>query len=892
MKWILPKLSLLLLGLFPPEAAFSQELVAKDSTATDRAVVHADSASTDTSHGLLGLPSIGAKRDSSATSSIQPADVGIDAVVEYSARTIDSRQGQGIIYLTGDAQVKYRDITIKAGKITIKQNENLLIAEGVPDTSNGLADSLYSRVADSTKIEYKDFPVFADGNEIMVGERMEFNFKSQKGRIIRGRTEFQKGHYFGDAVKRIDPKVFFVANGSYTTCDQEEPHFQFKGKKMKVIADDKVLAKPVIFFIGKIPLAIFPFAMFPTQENGRQSGIILPQYGSSPTEGRYLRNLGYYWATNEYMDLRLTMDFFEKSGFLFRSQMNYALRYRFSGSVSGSFTNKSFGDRKERSWNLRVQHSQTIDQNTSLSVNGSFQSSNNFYRDFSNNRQQRLRRQIISNATFRKRWGEGKNSIDLNLSQTKDLESGSTSRTLPRLRYTRSRGAIIPFKEDKRGRKKGEPKWYNLIQYDYKGLLENRVRTDTTSNPDDITRKVEHDINLSFTSPGKLFGVLSLTQSFKYDEDWFDRRAARYVITDSSRNKLEAVEEKGFFQRRLFRYSASASTNLFGTFRPNIFSITGFRHKMSPSISFSFRPDFSDADRWGYFVTATDTAGRELTFDRYSGTPRGKQMSMGFNLNNLFQMKLGKGEKEKKIDLFNLNFSSGYNFAADSLKLRNLATSFRANPRRNFNVSMSLNHSFYRFDQASRRTVDEFISPRLTSFRLDARWSLSGSKKAAGAASGRSPSLDEDEEAVPFQRPRQDEARASGLYRSDFDPESAFSALDIPWRANLSFSYSISKANPDNPIKNAYLDLSNVELQLTRKWRIGYRLRYDLTKTKVVDQRISFYRDLHCWEARFDWNPSGIGKGYYFIINIKAPHLHDIKIENRGGATSVLKSPF
>ncbi len=883
----LPLLVFHLLAL--PAILVAQQSLPPDSSA--RAIsVAPDSTDADSLEHPFGRRQRSSEADSMAPPPIELADLGIDATVEYKARSIDSYKQDGVIILTGDAEVKFGEVTIKAGKITIKQKENLLLAEGIPDSSAGVPDSL--AVGDSVDFKLKDFPVFTDGKETMVGESMVYNFVTNKGRILRGRTEFQKGHYFGKAVKQVEPKVFFVQDGAYSTCDREEPHFHFRGKKMKVIANDKVLAKPIVFYLGKIPLAIFPFAMFPAQESGRQSGIIIPQYGSSPREGRYLRNFGYYWATNDYMDMRLTVDFFDKAGFLFRGNMNYAQRYKFTGSVSGSFTEKTFGDNGERGWNLRVNHSQTIDQNTSFSVSGRFQSSNNFYRDFSNNRTQRLARQIVSNATFRKRWDNGKSSIDLNLSQTKDLESGSTSRTLPRLSYTRSRRAFIPVRKAKRGCTTPEPRWYNLIQYDYRGQLDNTVRSDTTENPDDIDRKANHDVNLSFTSPGKLFGGLSLTQSVRYDEDWFDRRAAEYVITDSSRNTLEAVEEKGFFQRRTFRYSASTSTNLYGTLAPNIFSVTALRHKMSPSLSFSYQPDFSDVDRWNYFVTATDTAGNERKFDRFSGTPSGKQMSMNFSLSNLFQMKVGKGEKEKKIDLFNLNFSTGYNFAADSLRLRNLATSFRANPKKNVNVTASMNHSFYSYDTDLRRTVDDFIAPRLTSFRVDARWSLSGtssgepgtSTQAGSAAVGAAGQL-------PF-NVRQNETRASGGSDNDFDPESAFSALDIPWRANLAFSFNVSKPTPLTTTKNAYVDLSNVELQLTRNWRIGYRLRYDLKKSDVVDQRISFYRDLHCWEARFDWNPSGIGKGYYFIVNIKAAHLRSIKIENRGGATSVLQSPF
>jgi len=829
-------------------------------------------------------------------SRIRPAKTGVDTAVVYGARRITSLKDDGVIILHGDAEVKFKNITIKAAKITIKMDENLLIAEGVPDTSNAAALS-----TGSGRSKYIGLPEFSDGKEKMVGERMEYNFKSEKGRIIRGRTEFQKGYYFGEAVKRVSDNVFNVANGVYSTCDREEPHYHFRGKKMKVIVNDKVIAKPVVFFIGKIPLAIFPFAIFPLKENGRQSGVIIPQYGSSPTEGRYLRNLGYYWAISEYLDTQLTVDFFEKTGVLLRGNLNYALRYNFTGNVSGSFTRKNFETSKQRRWNLSMRHNQTIDENTSFNVDASFQSNNNFYREFSSNRDQRLNRQIRSNATFSKRWGDGKNSITINMSQTRDIETGSDTRTLPQIRFSRNQSALIPFKDDPTGRSKKKPRWYNFLRYDYRGFLVNTVRKDSTNDTDeDVNRRAEHDVNLSYTNPNKLFGVLSWSQSLRYEEDWFDR--TKTYTLDRATNRFIAKDTTGFAARRVFSYSTSLNTNIYGTFGTHIGPIKAFRHTMRPSISFSYRPDFS-SDFWGYFETLEDTTGKQVDLDRFRGlggssTPAVESKSLGYRLSNLFQMKLQDGDKEKKINLFNLDFSGGYNFALDSLKLQNLSTSFRANPRRNINISMNMSHSFYGFDPQNGRTVDRllfkqggvFSALRLTRFQVDAAWNLSGRKKKAEQAVGQR-TANSGAERVAVQQVGGVAPERAGTTQDRFSPNDAFSALDIPWRARLAFSYGVNKFNPLSTSKTAYLDLSNVEVQLTQKWRIGYRLRYDIESGEIVDQRISFYRDLHCWEARFDWNPSGIGKGYYFKVNIKAPHLSDIKIENRGGTTSVF-SPF
>lgn len=837
--------------------------------------------------------------DDSTRGEIQPASVGIDSSVTYSARIVDTFKDKNETHLIGDATLKYKNITVKAGKIIVMWDKNTLIAETLDDSTsllNGLpvrGGSKAKNGVDSLSNKPRNGrPVFTDGKEELVGDRMEYNFKSDRGRILRGRTEFQDGYYTGETVKRVEAREFNVVNGRYSTCENEEPHFHFKGGKMKVVMGDKVVAKPVTFFIGKIPLAILPFAMFSTKEDGRQSGIIIPRFGTSPEEGRYLQDLGYYWAANDYFDARATLSFFERTGVLTKGHVNYALRYHFTGSVGGSYTRKNFGTTSQRRWNLDIRHSQQFSPNTSLNVNASFVNNRNFYRDISDNRDERLNRQLVSNATFSTRWGEGKNSFSVNLSQNKDLETGRELITLPQARFTRSQTALFPFDDKKAQRTKTQPRWFNLIRYSYGNLLVNSTTKDSTNDvTTDVERRMEHDIALSFTNPGKLFGVLSIGHNFSFDEDWFDRTRT-FRLVDST-NTIAFEDTAEFEARHLFQYSTSASTKFYGTFNPRIGPVRGLRHVATPSISFAYQPDFSDAS-WGYYEVITDTLGREIKRDRFEGsgarrTPLGEQNNLNFGLSNLFQMKLGQGEKEKKIDLFNLDFRSSYNFAADSLKLANLSTSFRANPKKDLSVSMNLSHSFYDFERTTGRTLDRllvnqngfFSALRLLQFGFDARWSLRGKNAATASPAGSSAPAQTAESGIP--------SAASSDYQDSLAPDKAFTALGIPWSANLAFSYSVNKFNPLATSRSAYLDLSNVEVQVTKNWRVSYALRYDIERGDIADQRISIYRDLHCWEAQFNWNPSGIGRGFYFRIGIKAPHLQDVKFEHRGGTSSVFR---
>jgi hypothetical protein len=44
---------------------------------------------------------------------------------------------------------------------------------------------------------------------------------------------------------------------------------------------------------------------------------------------------------------------------------------------------------------------------------------------------------------------------------------------------------------------------------------------------------------------------------------------------------------------------------------------------------------------------------------------------------------------------------------------------------------------------------------------------------------------------------------------------------------------------------------------------------------------LDFYRDLHCWEFRFNWMPFGERRYFNFGINAKSSVLQDLKLNRR-----------
>jgi len=842
----------------------------------------------------------------------------VDAPIDYEANEVDNLIEQRLTILTGNAWVTYKKAKLEAGRITVDWNNNLLIAEPLPDSlrstsaqSNGVPDS-------AAKAEI-GLPAFSDGGDRLVGEKMEYNFATERGRVLRGRTEFEDGKYYGEQIKRVGEKVLNVSNGIYTTCENDEhPHFHFRSRRMKIIVNDKIIAKPIVFYFGKIPLAVLPFAWFPLQ-TGRHSGLIVPRYGQSALEGRYIRELGYYWAMNDYMDARSTVDFYDRSGWVLNGDLKYRHNLRsFSGGIRGTFTRKNFvlNNNEQRYWNLAVNHAQRIGQRSNLNVSGSFSSSNNFNSFFGNNREEQLTRRINSNATYSTNFGSG--SFSMNLSESKDLQNGSYQRTLPRVSLNFGQRQI--FSSKKKSNRKGssstteERPWYENLYYSYSSSGEYNISRASDTTRTETLGRASH--SLSFSLSNRYFDWLTLGQSLPITSDWFDRTRAYYVIGQSGLTApLDPIDEndptpgsydldersqvdgpvrftpayetdyrevRGFFMRHLFSYSASASTTVYGTFQRRIGPVQALRHVVRPSFSLSFRPDFSDLE-WGYYKEITLPDGTKQKFDRFGGsTSRGKQLSMGFSLGNLFQMKAGPEDKPKKIDLFNLNFSSSYNFAAGDYKLSPLNTSLQANPTRNLNVSVSTAHSFYDYDRTTGAIVPRLLwdkkgwdFARLTNVNFYTTLRLEGKGASAGGASPASqniPALEEDELGIPN-------------LNSPYD-NSYFADTDIPWSVNLALNLNYELSNPLRKSKRAQLSLQQGRAALTKNWDLSVSGQFDLVEKIIVDQQYTLHRNLHCWEMQLNWTPSGFRKGFYLRINIRAPNLQDIKIEKRGGRDS------
>jgi lipopolysaccharide assembly outer membrane protein LptD (OstA) len=822
-----------------------------------------------------------AARKDTTVAPVSPS--GIDSLVTYSASdSIVYSLASRTMYLFGKGDINYKELGLKAQTIDINWSTSLLNAEGVVDT------------ADTAGRKLKGQPELIDGAETYHGDRIVYNFKSKKGKIDLGKTEMEKGLYYGEAIKKVEPDVLFVEDGKFTTCDLEHPHYYFGSPTMKVIVKDKIIARPIFLYIADVPVFALPFGIFPS-ERGRRSGLIAPAFGESG-RGRYLTHLGYYWAMSDYMDLALKADGYSKGSYVLYADYRYALRYTFLGAISGSYGHAVTGEpgdpgyHVENVFNVKWYHNQDFDPTTRLLVDFTF-SSGSYYQQTSNNLNDLLLQNIVSNATLTKFWEGTPNSMTINIHRDQNLQTGQTNTILPGITFNRSQS--FPFRSTKRSGAGGTQRWYELIGYSYGGQFLNVKNKTPVTTPGgspgdgftfDERRGIVHQVTVN-ASPKA--GYVTFTPFFNYTEKWYDHRTVQSV--DPATRQLSVREVAGIKALRYYDFGVSAQTKFFGIFQPNILGIKGIRHQVTPSLSYTYQPDFSE-DRFGYYDSYIDTSGVRQRYGMYDsevfgGAPAGRRQALSFNLGNVFEMKTASGDsagEDNKFQLLNLNAGIAYNFAADSLRFSEIGLDFRTSVGQILSIGGSSRFNLYKFatDPANPRfgrRVNKFLineSGRLadlTSFGVSIGTRLSGEKKKTTA--GPQKSAADSAGAKP-------KSGYVGLYDQEA-PD-----FSIPWNLDLNYSFSRNQADPNNTFISSGISAS-LGFNLTEFWKITATTGYDLINRVFTAPQITVYRDLHCWELNFNWVPTGPYRNFRVEIRLKAPQLQDIKITKQGSVREV-----
>ena len=405
--------------------------------------------------------------------------------------------------------------------------------------------------------------------------------------------------------------------------------------------------------------------------------------------------------------------------------------------------------------------------------------------------------------------------------------------------------------------------------------------------------------NFSIGLPSfQLFKYLNFTPSVSYSQNWFFRSSE--AIYNKETDKVELVEGKQFGSFGItqnYSGSVSMSTRIYGMFNFGMYSkVQAIRHVISPSVSLSISPEkgtYANGYRTLYY---TDVNGNDKEYQYniyqgqlYSAPGKGKSATASISIGNNLEAKVrdyadstGKGSKKVKL-LDQFNISTGYNFLADSLKMRTISTSMSTNLFNKVNISGSAAFDPYAIDKKGK-TYNKFAIlagqglARFTTASLSASYSLSG-KGTIDGNDGRENSSGEGA-ANYYQRiyyhPVTGEYIPGGwLY---------YTNPNVPWSLNFSGSFRYNKsynydsANDVLKTKNTFTTTLNVtgNIKLTPRLNINASSGYDFVAKKITTTQMNATYDLHCFNITFSWVPVGTWKQYSFKIAANAASLADL----------------
>lgn len=769
------------------------------------------------------------------------------------------------IHLYKQVVVKYDDLELKSDFVVINYGENTVTAEGMADSTG--------------KIQGK--PEMKDGDQTYYADKIIYNFKTRRGKVYKVRTQLDQDQFIqAEALKRSNEKngIYYIQNGKFTTCSAPEPHYYFLSKKMKVIPDDKIVTGPVQAHIEDIPLPfVLPFGYFPNKPGGK-SGILFPTYGESVQRGFFLRDGGYYFAISPKIDASIRGDVYSKGGFGLRGTTNYKIIQKLDGSFTADYQYVPKSKPEDpvqtgefKSFTVRWNHSQPFSPTARFTANVNAGTTN--YNQTANNPEVNLVNTLQSSVSFTKSWTGKPYSFSANLTHSQNNATKNVTLGLPDINFSHSR--INPFKS----KNSVKSHWYDNIGIAYNTTLRNQI-----SGPDSVVfsprapRLFQHGVNHSIPVDAnfKIFKYFTLNPNFSYQERWYTQQ---FIQTfDSTQNKVLTDTLRGFYMLRSFNTGISLNTTLYGTKLFQKGRLMGIRHVVFPSVSFTLSPDYSNSF-WNYYGRYKNAAGTEVKYPKYNGifgtVSSGRQQNLNFNLNNALDIKVKQKTiqnndttyKPKNIPILeSLSMGASYNFAADSLNLSLISTAARTRVLNIINLAANANFDAYKADSSGRIRYNKL---ELENFG----WQKGRIARLINAGLAVGIALNAD----IFKGKNKNTVNTEAQYFYT----TRYVDFDVPW--TFTANYTMQYTQPGAPYTSRVTHQLNFsgDINLTPKWKIAGNSGFDFNAKRLSYTNISFIRDLHCWELRFNWIPLGIYQSYTLEFNIKSSLLRDVKVSRK-----------
>lgn len=806
---------------------------------------------------------------------IVPKKSPLEAKVDYQAQDSIIFDATGkILMLYDTAQIKYQDIELTANYIEINMDKKELWGRGSTDSLG----RTYGK------------PHFKQGEQGFDAKEIGYNFDTKKGLIKEAFTAQGEIYLHADVAKKDSNETIYVKNAKFTTCtDPDHPHFYIQTSRGKVVKDKVVVTGPAIFKIADVPTPIVvPFGYFPN-DKGRASGIILPQYGEIAQYGFFIKGLGYYFAINNKMDLTIAGDIYTSLSFGVRAGFRYMRKYKYNGEITAGFSQFQYGDpgivkeyNPRRDFSFTWKHNQDPKSNPTIAFQAEVRVASGGYQQLNASSVAGIvQNQFASNISFSKSFRGTPITLTLSARHSQNTANRTVSVTLPEIVFN-----VMRFNPFKRKKQIGELRWYENIGLTYTMNISNNLNTIDSLLVEDPVRELLRMNNgvrqtVALNTNLKLFKYFTFNPSISHTEKWHFANLQKYY--DATTMQVEQDTIRGFFTTREMNVTGSLTTIVYGMYKfkrgKGVGKIRAIRHVVTPTLIANFRPDFGDQIT-GYFGQNGEyTTYSPNQIGLYGASPAGMSGTLGLKLNNNIEMKVfdkkDSVKHERNIPLIEvLNVEMLYDFAKDSLNLSPL----NINGRTTLFKMLGINFVFafdpyaYRiYPDGSARRVNTFSynenqgGMRLTNASLNLTFNIKGQSKRPDGVTDK---MSEEE-------------------RKLADNPTMYDYVDFNVPYTFAIGYNIAYSKPlDKEIITHAINFSG-DFNITKKWKIGFTLNYDIQNNQVATSQISLYRDLHCWDMSFQIIPFGVRQSYMFTIKVKSALLQMLKLQRQSGNSGI-----
>lgn len=849
-------------------------------------------------------------RDSLYKDTVRKSKSALEEPVSYSAKdsiTFDYTNSRA--HLFGGSQVNYQNLQLTADDNSLSLDSSLVHASGRPDSTGAIQGK----------------PLFKQGEDEYEPDRISYNFKTRKAFISNVYTQEGEGFMQSREGKRDSSGVMYVQNGKYTTCDAEHPHFYVSLTRAKMHPGKNVIFGPAYLVVEDVPLPLaIPYGFFPFSSSYK-SGFIMPTYGDETTRGFYLRDGGYYFAINDKVDLKVLGEFYTKGSWGLSAQTNYKKRYRFGGNFYFSYQNTKEGEKNmpdysvSKSFKLTWSHRQDAKANPTQTFSASVNFATSSYERNNLTSMYNPESYTQSTRTSSVSYSKSFSKVGLTLSGTfnlsQNMRDSSISVTLPTLSISQSR--FNPFKRKKAA---GQERWYEKIAMSYTGTLANSINTKEdklfhSSLVKDWRNGMRHQVPISASF--SVLNYINVTPSFTFTDRMYTHKVMQGW--DTERQDVQRDTVYGFYNVYNYNMSISANTKLYGMYRPMPWfggkKIAAIRHVFTPTVSFSYAPDFSQS-RFGFYdsYVKTDANGNVSTvrYSPFSGmmygtVGQGMTGSVTMDVANNIEMKVRTDKDStgyRKISLIDeLGGSLSYNMAAKRRPWSDLNLRARIKLTKKYTYSMNAVFATYAYEKDENGRVyvgdhTEWSRGRFGRFQGTAQnisypitnetfRKLFGKKHSTTTSDDElDEELDEEEETDPTMQnvdPDRKKGKTGANQESNGDvDEDGYLKFSLPWSINIGYGITIRENTQgrfnDKRMRYPYklshtLNLSG-NIRISEGWNINFSSGYDFNMHKLSMTTASLSRDLHCFQMSCSMVISPY-TSYNFTFACKAGTLAD-----------------